>query len=49
MQPGRSGNGFIFARHFQLAYSLNNPFQLTSATKRLGVFGFRVVERGAYR
>ncbi len=27
----------------------NNPFQRTRATKRLGVFGFRGVARGAER
>ncbi len=39
VQPGRSGNGFIVARHFHLTYSPNKPFQRTRATKQHGFFG----------
>ena len=34
-------------RHCFSAHSPNRPFQRTRATKRLGVFGFRGVARGA--
>ncbi len=48
-QSGRSGNGFIVARHFHLIYSPNNPIQRTRAMKRLGVFEFCEVSRGDER
>ena len=39
-QPGRSGNGFIVARHSQLTYLPNTSIQRTRATKRRGIFRF---------
>ena len=49
VKPGRSDSGSIAVWHFDLIYSPNRPFQRTRATKRLGVFMFRGVARGAER